>query len=251
MKKALLIGINYIGTDSQLNGCYNDIMDMKEWLLDHEYTINILTDSDNGVSPMPTRENIIAACRDLVSGAFAGDKLYLHYSGHGSYVRDKSGDERDGADEAICPLDSITGGSSKFIIDDELYNILVKSLPAGVKLRVVFDSCHSGSCLDLPHRWLGSSYYTENNNAPVADVVSISGCRDNQTSADTVVAGKGNGALTRAFLAALRAEEAAGGTSSVTWKKFIENIQAKLTHYTQIPQLSSSRKSILDKEVDI
>jgi metacaspase-1 len=246
MKKALLIGINYIGTDSQLSGCYNDIMDMKEYLIPRGYAVSVLTDSDDGASPMPTRENILAACRELVSGALSGDKLYLHYSGHGSYVRDRSGDERDGADEAICPIDSITGGA-EFIIDDELYNILVKGLPKGVKLYVVFDSCHSGSCLDLPHRWLKSTYYRENYNYPLANVISISGCRDNQTSADTVVNGKGNGALTRAFLAALLAQE----NVPTTWKKFIEDVQGRLLKYTQVPQLSSSRLGILDKMVDI
>ena len=32
MKKALLIGINYVGTNSELNGCINDIYSMKNYL---------------------------------------------------------------------------------------------------------------------------------------------------------------------------------------------------------------------------
>ncbi len=33
----------------------------------------------------------------------------------------------------------------------DLHKILVKHLPPGVRLTVVFDSCHSGTAMDLPY----------------------------------------------------------------------------------------------------
>lgn len=37
------------------------------------------------------------------------------------------------------------------IVDDEMHRIMVKPLPAGVRLTAIFDSCHSGTALDLPY----------------------------------------------------------------------------------------------------
>lgn len=63
-------------------------------------------------------------------------------------MRDTNGDEEDGLDETILPMDFKTRGQ---IVDDEMHAILVKTLPAGVRLTVIFDSCHSGTALDLPY----------------------------------------------------------------------------------------------------
>ena len=35
--------------------------------------------------------------------------------------------------------------------NDEMHQIMVNPLPAGVRLTAIFDSCHSGSALDLPY----------------------------------------------------------------------------------------------------
>ncbi|KAG8921749.1 Ca(2+)-dependent cysteine protease, partial [Tulasnella sp. 418] len=75
-------------------------------------------------------------------------KFILLVSGHGGFVKDKDGDERDGYDEAIYPADYKDQG---VIIDDHLHSILVKNLPAGCRLTAIFDSCHSGTALDLPY----------------------------------------------------------------------------------------------------
>lgn len=45
---------------------------------------------------------MIAAMKWLVSGARAGDHLFLHYSGHGTQVDDTDGDEMDGK-ERLAP----------------------------------------------------------------------------------------------------------------------------------------------------
>lgn len=77
--------------------------------------------------------------------------LYLqprHYSGHGTKVPDLNGDEDDGYDEALVPLDFDRSG---VILDDDLYEIFVKGLPPGVHVVALMDCCHSGTVLDLPY----------------------------------------------------------------------------------------------------
>lgn len=68
--------------------------------------------------------------------------------GHGGQTEDLDGDESDGYDEVIYPVDFRTAGH---IVDDEMHDIMVKPLRAGVRLTAIFDSCHSGSALDLPY----------------------------------------------------------------------------------------------------
>lgn len=83
----------------------------------------------------------------LVQGCQPGDSLLFHYSGHGSRQRNYNGDEVDGYDETLCPLDFETQG---MIVDDEINATIVKPLIRGVKLHAIIDACHSGTVLDLP-----------------------------------------------------------------------------------------------------
>ena len=83
----------------------------------------------------------------LVQGCQPGDSLLFHYSGHGSRQRNYNGDEVDGYDETLCPLDFETQG---MIVDDEINATIVRPLPHGVKLHAIIDACHSGTILDLP-----------------------------------------------------------------------------------------------------
>ncbi len=55
-KKALLIGINYIGTNVQLTGCINDINNISNVLTKLKYSCTCLTDQSN---VKPTKTNII------------------------------------------------------------------------------------------------------------------------------------------------------------------------------------------------
>lgn len=86
----------------------------------------------------------------LVRGASANDSLFFHYSGHGGQTEDLDGDEADGYDEVIYPVDFQKNGH---IVDDLMHEIMVKPLPAGCRLTAIFDSCHSGSALDLPYTY--------------------------------------------------------------------------------------------------
>jgi hypothetical protein len=145
VRRALLIGINYIGQKGELRGCHADVNNMNSYLVSKGFQdVKILRDVA-GEEP-PTRPNMISAMRWLVADAKENSSLVLHYSGHGSTQKDKDGDEKDGNDETLCPVDYASAG---MIIDDELHEILVKPLPKGCKLVAVFDCCHSGSGMDL------------------------------------------------------------------------------------------------------
>ncbi|KAG2149074.1 metacaspase-1 [Suillus bovinus] len=150
-KKALCIGINYIGQSEQLRGCINDANNIKRFLATQfgykEEDMVILTDDARDPRQLPTRQNILRAMEWLVRDARPNDSLFFHYSGHGGQTKDLDGDEEDGYDEVIYPVDFKESGH---IVDDMMHDIMVKSLPPGCRLTAIFDSCHSGSALDLP-----------------------------------------------------------------------------------------------------
>lgn len=52
-----------------------------------------------------------------------------------------------GHDSTLLPVDFENAGQ---MVDDEIYDLLVKPLPQGVKLHAILDCCHSGTIFDLP-----------------------------------------------------------------------------------------------------
>ena len=60
---------------------------------------NITVLMDDGRHTRPTRDNILAAYKKVVSESQSGDVVFCHYSGHGGKLRDDNGDEKDGYDE--------------------------------------------------------------------------------------------------------------------------------------------------------
>lgn len=148
--KALMIGINYVGSSAELRGCHNDVDTMMRYLNSHGYDesgMRILC--DDGQHENPTKQNIMDGMSWLVEGASAGDSLFFHYSGHGASVRDDDGDEADGKDECLVPVDYNEGAG--LLRDDDVFKLLVAPLGDGVTLTCVLDCCHSGTILDLPY----------------------------------------------------------------------------------------------------
>nr|CAB3500616.1 unnamed protein product [Digitaria exilis] len=197
-KRALLVGISYAGTKYELKGAVNDVNCM-HYFLRERFCFppdSILEDRD--LSRVPTRANLMRALRWLVDGATGGDSLVFHFSGHGVQKLDNDGDEADGYDEALCPVDfeDPRGG---VILDDEINATIVRPLGKGVKLHAIVDTCHSGTILDLPYlcRLSRTGYWQwENQQTRFSSeqkctsgglAISISGCGDSQTSQDTTV----------------------------------------------------------------
>ena len=257
-KKALLIGINYVGTSSQLRGCINDVLNVKNFLIQEqgfkEEEIRLMTEASDKAENIPIKSNIVAAIKELVKDNGPGSKLVLHYSGHGSWTYDRNNDEEDRRDESICPLDFRRSGD---IIDDELRVLLVEPLNEGAELFCLFDSCHSGTVLDLKYTYKvetkeESTTYTINadkNYLPSrGQVLTVSGCQDQDTSSDSYTEGKFQGAMTFSFLRAYEQLKKAG--KIITYKNLMKNllIVCKQGGFEQIPQLCSGKFMDLGQE---
>ena len=100
----------------------------------------------------------------MVNESRTGDTVWIHYSGHGGRVADNDGDEDDGYDETLIPVDFQRKGQ---IRDDDLLRLryLVKPMREGVLMTCLMDCCHSGTVLDLPYRFIadGDHYEMERN----------------------------------------------------------------------------------------
>ncbi|KAG2618400.1 hypothetical protein PVAP13_3NG079558 [Panicum virgatum] len=153
-KRAVLVGINYPGTDGELKGCLNDVARMRRCLVDRfgfdEGGIRVLADADPSTPP-PTGANIRRELERLVAGPRAGDTLFFHYSGHGLQLPAETGDDDDtGYDECIVPCDLN-------LIKDQDFTELVAKVPDGCLFTMVSDSCHSGGLIDKTKEQIGNS----------------------------------------------------------------------------------------------
>jgi len=202
--------------------------------------IILLTDESRHPRQVPTRKNILDAMHWLVKDAKLHDSLFLHYSGHGGTTPNHDGSEPSGFDEVIFPIDFKQSGH---IIDDEMHAIMVKPLPPGCRLTAVFDSCHSGTVLDLPFiyssgarlRGSGISCRSRLRDASPADVISWSSCADDQTCADTFEDGKAVGAMSHAFMTSLH------DNPNQSYYQLLRSIKHLLQKdFSQTPQLGSS-----------
>lgn len=244
-KKALLIGINYNGTSSKLNGCINDVHNVEKELIKRGYLSENITVITDDTPIKPTRSNILSNFLELILSN--AKDLYFHYSGHGSYMRDVNGDEKDGRDECLVPVDYKTSG---MVLDDELKGILC-SLSKNQKMMCVLDCCHSGTGVDLAY-----NLYDRGNNFSMrkdrkcqitrGECVMFSGCEDRDTSADAYIGGKYQGAMTHSFLEALN-------QGSNTYEDLIKNIRKNLKEggYSQVCQFSSGKKIDLESKFKI
>ncbi|KAI5361564.1 putative Caspase-like domain superfamily [Septoria linicola] len=283
-RKALLIGINYFSQRGQLRGCINDVKNMSGYLNEFfgykREDMVILTDDQQNPMSQPTKQNILRAMHWLVKDARPNDSLFFHYSGHGGQTKDVDGDEEDGYDEVIYPVDFRQAGH---IVDDEMHRIMVGSLQPGVRLTAIFDSCHSGSALDLPYIYSTQGVLKEPNLAKEAgqgllgivgsyakgdiggmlstatglfkkatsggdtreknlrtktspaDVIMWSGSKDSQTSQDANIAGQATGAMSWAFVTALKKNP------QQSYVQLLNSIRDELEgRYSQKPQLSCS-----------
>lgn len=244
VKSALLVGINYIGTSNELSGCINDVSSMETKLASTGFK-NFIKLTDKTLVK-PTKSAILTAFTNLLrSGSKPGDLLCFFYSGHGSYILDTNGDEVDGRDEAIVSLDM------NVVSDDELKAIIQKELKEGVTLIAIFDSCFSGSILDLKYMYndsLNFDKYTEydKNLDTKGNVICLCSSTDNQTSAEAWVESKVRGALCACLTDVIT-------DKNITWRNLLLGIRQVLkdSGYDQIPQLSSGKIMDMDTKVFI
>lgn len=227
---ALTIGLNsvdpkhYGGWSGELNACEADAGDMAQIATDKKFKVNTMLTNN------ATRNNVINEILNASKALKSGDIFMISYSGHGGQIKDLNGDEPDMQDETWCLYDGE-------IVDDELYNLYAK-FAQGVRVLVFSDSCHSGSVTkelflhgtaqaprsesnpqgvryrfmprgaalrtyqrnkDFYDKILSDKTLTNKKDDVKASVLLISGCQDNQLSADGDFNGLFTGNLLRVW----------------------------------------------------
>jgi hypothetical protein len=206
-KLALCVGINdYPGVAADLSGCVNDAHDWHLTLLERGYEVRMLLDS------AATKANITKAILEQLVHLKEGDRFVFTFSGHGTWVPDKDGDESDRRDEALCCFDYANGG---LLLDDEMHHMF-RERAFGSRVTVLSDSCHSGTVSrfvidpDAPTpRFISPTLISDISeeearlregvqtvNKPRSESVLVSGCDDHEFSYDATFDGRPNGAMT-------------------------------------------------------
>lgn len=261
MKKALSVGINYVGSEYELRGCINDSNNIVVFLQSQGFD-NIKTVLEQEA----TTDGIKAALEWLVADLKSGDIIVFHYSGHGSQL--PSASEADGFEEIICPVD--LDWKKKVITDDTLREIFSK-VPDGVSTTVILDCCHSGNMLDhknslsierhantisvvdanLKSRFLPPPARIEKKLADRTlvnwstskdinrNALLIAGCKSDQTSADALIDGIYQGAATASMLKLVKYNP------SISYRSLVTEMN-DFMHYNGFTQ-----EPVLDGESDL
>ena len=282
VKKALLIGINYKGSDAELRGCINDIIHIKNILINNcdfnNDNIKVLTEEQTDLPP--TRGNIEQHIHLLTSELLPGDILFFYYSGHGSYITDLSGDETDKQDEVLVPLDYEKSG---MITDDWLYLNMISKIPSGVNLWGFVDSCHSGTMVDLKYNYKSMCQYTNGSSSGITynpkewsnrfsfsieksknvagSVCFFSGCQDSEVSADAYIENTYQGAFSYCLIELLKNNmiKISDGSfkfknNSIKLRHMLKEINARLDingFVNQNTQLSLSKPGDFEKSFNL
>ena len=272
-RRALLVGINDYRGIRDLKGCINDVGNMRHILKTYlgfsNNDIRVVVDS------RADKQGILYRLEYMVKVAQPGDFMVFHFSGHGSQIRDRNGDElEDHLDELLCPWDM--DWEDGFILDDDLDRIF-KNIPEGAFLEVFLDCCHSGTATrggdlfcgeeigfeseptgrflppppDIAFRFEGETgalgptrgFQTLNRSGvrrSTASHILWSGCRADQTSADAYINGGYNGAFTYFFCKHMRET---GG--NITRRNLLTRVRDSLRYngYLQTPQLECMDES--------
>lgn len=251
-KRAFLVGISHYDTAltgyqwNNINGV-NDVELLSPILLNQGFQIVSLLDKE------ATFEAIIKQLSLFVKKSKAGDIVYLHFSTHGQPVEDISGDEADGWDEAIVPIDAYKQyrkglyEGEHHLLDDQL-NTSIKQLRSklGAKgfLYVTIDACHAGTSsrgnddiirgtrvgftsrdkVFKPNKDKRSHYQIQHSNK-MADVVFIEACRADQVNTEIKIDGKRYGALSYHLAKAIQKESISKHPSNLLSKLKTEILQ--------------------------
>lgn len=221
-KRAFMVGISHYDTAltgyqwNNINGT-EDVKLLSPILKKQGFDLTILTDE------LATYDNITRQMSQFIGKTRKGDIVYIHFSTHGQPVEDLDGDESDGWDEAIVPIDAYklykkgVYEGNRHLIDDQL-NQFIKKLrekigPSGF-LYVIIDACHAGTSSRANDETVrgtkvGFSYnnkvfkpsttkkshYRIETSSKMANVLFIEACRPDQVNMEIKVSDKRYGPL--------------------------------------------------------
>ena len=255
-KRAFLVGISHYDTAltsyqwNNINGV-EDVNLLSPKLKNQGFITTTLLDDQ------ATFDNIVSQIVKFTNKTKKGDIVYLHFSAHGQPVEDLNGDEEDGWDESIVPIDAYKIYKKGFYegqkhLTDDLLNKYVKKLREKIGqsgfLYVVIDACHAGTASrandeTIRGTHVGFSYnkvfkpstnkkshYQIDASAKQSNVLFIEACRPDQVNTEIKVDGKHYGPLSYNI-----AQTLSGFTLTTNGKDFDESIKHSLMNTKRWP----------------
>lgn len=203
------------------------------------------------IDEQATFQNITTQLTSFINKTKKGNVVYLHFSTHGQPVEDLDGDEEDGWDEAIVPIDAFKlykkgQYEGKCHLLDDLLNKFVKKLrekigPSGF-LYVVIDACHAGTSSRANDDTVRGtkvgftynnkvfrpstqkkSHYKMESSSNLSHVLFLEACRPDQINTEIVVSGKRYGPLSYHIAKAL-----AIMSISTNGNEFVNNVKSAI-----------------------
>ena len=250
---ALLVGIDRypgFGPETQLAGGVNDARVASELLqerlsLSPGHLVRLL-------GSQATRAAIVQALEAMLGRVRRDDAVFFYFSGHGSQITDREGDEGDGLDETLVPVDSGRRPQpNRDITDDEIYGWATRMLEKTPNLVLIFDCCHAAT-LHRP-RWqvrsvppdrrpvdqLPRSPLLNRDLEPPESPIVLAACGDHEQAYEMPVRSSGHvhGVFSHHLFAALRE-----APSAVSWRDFFPKVQAAVRRrcQDQVPVLSGA-----------
>ena len=256
-RRAFMVGISHYDTAltgyqwNNINGV-EDIKLLEPILKKQGFYLTTLMDEQ------ATYQNITSQLFTFINKTKKGDIVYLHFSTHGQPVEDLNGDEEDGWDEAIVPIDAYklykegTYEGKNHLLDDQI-NKFAKKLrekigPSGF-LYVIIDACHAGTSSRANDETVRGTKvgFTYNNkvfkpsvskqsnykveaSAKMANVLFIEACRPNQVNMEIKVGDKRYGPLSYNIAQALSVK-----SLSLNAEDFLNNIKASILNNGRWP----------------
>ncbi len=256
-KRAFLVGISHYDTAltkfqwNNINGV-EDILLLSPVLKKQGFSTTELLDEQ------ATFSAIISQLTQFTNQTRKGDIVYLHFSAHGQPVEDLNGDEKDGWDESIVPIDAykiyrkgVYEGQRH--LTDDMLNKYVKKLreKIGVKgfLYIVIDACHAGTSSRANDESVRGtnvgftysnkvfkpstnkkSHYRIEPSAKLSHVLFLEACRPDQINTEIKVDGKHFGPLSYNIAQAL-----SDFTLTINGNNFVESIKRTLMNTGRWP----------------
>lgn len=232
-KRAFMVGISHYDTAltgyqwNNINGV-EDINLLSPILKKQGFYLTMLLDEQ------ATYQNITNQLSTFTNQTKKGDIVYLHFSAHGQPVEDLNGDEEDGWDEAIVPIDAYKNykkgvyEGKKHLLDDQL-NTYIKKLRTKIGttgfLYVIIDACHAGTSSRANDETIRGtkvgftynnkvfkpstqkkSHYKVEATPKMSHVIYLEACRPDQVNMEIKVDGKQYGPLSYNIAQALQAK---------------------------------------------